>query len=376
MKVAHLFKTYFPDTQGGLQEVIRQIASYTTRYGIENIIYTVSPDPKPQVIERSEGKVVRYPLSIDVASTPFSFQFARNAAHIFNSADILHFHFPWPFSEILYLMTGWIHKPSLVTYHSDIIKQKNLKKFYDPFMNAFLRKVNVIVPTSVNYLNSSVDLRPFRSKCQTISLFLGEHRFKVSDPKYEENIRARFGDDFFLFVGVLRYYKGLQYLIPAMKDVPKNLIVVGIGPEREKLEKLTKQYSLKNVFFVGFIPDEEVVSFYRLARAIVFPSSERSEAFGMTILEALMMGKPIISTELGTGTSYANKHHVTGLVVPPKDVIALKEALMTFAQNDDLILEYGKNASKRFEENFTSEINGKMYVDLYEQLLTNFRKSS
>lgn len=368
MKVTHFYKTYFPETQGGLEEAIRQIATYTTGEGVENWIYTVADINESDVIEFPEATVKRFPLSFDIASTPFSIRFALNFIEIVKSADILHFHFPWPFAELLFILPWCIKKPTIVTYHSDIVKQKYLKQIYQPFLNRFLVKIDVIVPTSENYLNSSLDLSRFREKCVPIPLFLGNARFSSSKKEHEDHIRQKYGDDFFLFVGVLRYYKGLQYLIPAMKDVSNNLVIVGKGPEFGKLKMLVQELGLSNVFFTGYVEDEQLQTFYQLARAVVFPSCERSEAFGMTILEALMMGKPVISTELGTGTSYANINKLTGLVIEPKNVGSIHKALNKLC-NDDLVKTFSSNAKNRYVVHFSSNVVGPKYLELYKSLI-------
>jgi glycosyltransferase involved in cell wall biosynthesis len=368
MKVAHIFKTYFPDTQGGLEEVIRQITTYTTSKGVKNTIYTVTQNSQELVIEYPEASIVRFKSNIDVASTPFSWELAKSFNRIIDAADILHFHFPWPFAELLYVLSTR-RKPTIVTYHSDIVKQKRLKSLYQPFLNRFLNKADVIVPTSCNYMVSSRDLKPFYKKCTPIPLFLGKSRFEGSETDESAIVREKYGKEFFLFVGVLRYYKGLQYLIPAMKGITRNLVIVGKGPEQKRLEKLVKRHQLKNVHFAGYVPDQLLPSLYKECRAVVFPSCERSEAFGVTILEALNFGKPVVSTELGTGTSFANKHHETGLVVPPKDSDALLRALKVLSENDEVVTKFGKNSRARFEAKFSAAENGNKYLELYERLL-------
>ena len=104
-------------------------------------------------------------------------------------------------------------KPSVVTYHSDIVRQQYLKRLYHPFYNAFMRKVDVIVATSEQYVNSSVDLWPFHNKCRIIPLTIGCQRFPEINEHIMEETRSKYGKDFLLFVGVLRYYKGLDFLL-------------------------------------------------------------------------------------------------------------------------------------------------------------------
>jgi glycosyltransferase involved in cell wall biosynthesis len=370
VRINHIFKTYFPDTQGGIEETIRQLATYTsTVHGVENYIYTVSSKPHSSPIRMDEGVVVQYKQNLDVASTPMSASFARNFREIMSSADIIHFHFPWPFAEVLYLASSVKTARTIVTYQSDIVKQRIIKKFYNPMLKMFLKRVDLIVPSTQNLLDSSLDLAPFRSKCSPIPNFIDRSRFDTAAANFDGEVAAKYGTDFFLFVGVLRYYKGLQYLIPAMKGIKNKLVIIGKGPELGTLKKLVEDQGLTNVKFAGYVSDSELPSYYRQSRAFIFPSCERSEAFGMTILEAFLFKKPVVSTELGTGTSYVNLDGKTGMVVKPKNVEALHQALLLFSKNDDLLKQYGENGHKRMVDLFSPEVAGEKYYQVYQNLL-------
>lgn len=367
MKILHVFKTYFPDTQGGLEEAIRQIARSTHRYGVKNRILTLSPVRNPPVVDFPEASVLRSPRNLDIASTPISFSFYSDFKREASNSDIIHFHFPWPYGEMIFLLSG-IRKPSLVTYHSDIVKQKFLKKIYNPFLKMFLKKVNVVVATSQQYADSSVDLKSFKEKCRIIPLSIDSKRFSKIDEKTLEEVKDKYGEDFFLFVGVLRYYKGLEFLIEAMKGLERKIIIIGKGPEEEKLKRKAKQLKLNNIILAGYLDDQYLPAFYKICRAFVFPSCERSEAFGVSLLEASYFSKPMITTELGTGTSFVNRHNETGIIVPPKNIIELRKALILLSNNKTLCEEYGKNARKRYEKLFNSDRVGQEYLKIYKEL--------
>lgn len=380
MKVLHIFKTYFPDTQGGLEEAIRQISEYTSSKGVKNRIITVSPDPIPQRIGFKEGEVIRYKTTLDIFSTPISLSFISNCQNEINNSDIVHYHYPWPFTELSYVFQK-IKKPVLLTYHADILKYGMLKFFLKPFINRFLSSVDRIIPTSQSFLDSSKDLQPFKKKCRVINLSIGKDRFDRETQDGEgqsrklSEIKSKYGENFFLFVGVLRDYKGLEYLVRAMDGVNQNLVIIGKGKNKDKLKKLAHELGNENVFFPGYVEDKDLYAFFKLCRAFVLPSIDRSEAFGVSLLEASLCSKPMISTELLTGTSYVNKHMETGLVVTPKNIQALKEAILKLAGDDALCTEFGENARKRYERKFVPEITGKQYMDVYKELLFFYKKS-
>ena len=148
LHVLHVFKLYLPDLHGGIQEVIRQLCHVTAeRYGVENRVLTVAQGPGNREILLPENLVIRCKLTLDVASTPMSLDMIGEFKRQLKWADIVHYHFPWPFGEALHLLYGR-KKPSLVTYHSDIYKQKLLKILYAPLMHSFLHRVGRIVATS------------------------------------------------------------------------------------------------------------------------------------------------------------------------------------------------------------------------------------
>jgi len=131
-------------------------------------------------------------------------------------------------------------------------------------------------------------------------------------------VENEYGKDFFLFVGVLRQYKGLNILLEAMRGAPYKAVIAGIGPLEKTLKRQAKRLTLDNVSFPGYISDELKIALLTLCRGIVLPSYLRSEAFGVFLLEGAMMSKPLISAEIGSGTNYININEHTGLTVAPE----------------------------------------------------------
>jgi rhamnosyl/mannosyltransferase len=126
---------------------------------------------------------------------------------------------------------------------------------------------------------------------------------------------------------------------------------------------------LRNVHFLGTLEDEDKAALLQLCYAIVFPSHLRSEAFGISLLEGAMFGKPMISSEIGTGTSFINIHGETGLVVPPSDPAAFRNAMSRLWSNPDMAADMGRSAEARYWELFTAEKMAAGYASLYRELL-------
>ena len=369
MKVLHVYRTYFPDTQGGGEEVIRQICLNSKSLGAECRVISICANPDPSVITLEEAEVYRFKRTFAVASTDVSVDLLKHYASLLSWADIVHFHFPWPFADLLQLLHR-TNKPAIVTYHSDVVRQKPLMLLYRPLMRSLLNRVDRIVATSPGYAESSVELQRYRDKLEVIPIGLNEANYPAPDQVLLDKVEAQLGGaGFFFFVGVLRYYKGLQFLLNAVEDTGLRCVIAGTGPEEKNLHRIAREKGLDNVQFVGRITDAEKAAMYQLCRAVVFPSHLRSEAFGVTLVEGSMAGKPLISAEIATGTSYVNIDGETGIVVPPADSKALREAMVKLAQNRSLAEELGSAARERYQSQFTGEKMGGAYVALYQQLL-------
>jgi glycosyltransferase involved in cell wall biosynthesis len=368
MKVLHVYRTYFPDTQGGLEEVIRQICRATKCHDVESRIFTLSPQPGQSVISRKEADVYRFNRTFEIASCSVSITALSGFKQLVEWADIVHYHFPWPFADMLHLL-GQVKKPSIVTYHSDIVRQKGWLMLYRPLKQYFLTHVDCIVSTSPNYFATSDVLGNFSEKVEIIPIGLDDASYPVAGAEQLESVRAQCGEGFFLFIGVLRYYKGLRILLEAIKNTQLRVVIVGSGPIEKELRQQAKELRLGNVQFLGHVSDEEKVALIHLSRAIVFPSYLRSEAFGVTLLEGAMFGKPLISAEIGTGTSYVNSNKETGFVVPPSDSRRLREAMEKLDRDEQLAKRMGQAARERYERLFTGKKMGEQYAHLYNKLL-------
>ena len=369
IRVLHVYRTYFPDSQGGLEEVIRQVCRNTAEFGVESRVFILSAQPVPPVIQREEAEVYRFHRSFEIASCGVSASALAGFKQLVEWADVVHYHFPWPFADLLHLF-GSVSKPSLLTYHSDIIRQKKLLWFYRPLMRAFLNRIDVIVPTSQNYFASSKVLGEYSEKVEVIPIGLNEDLYPEATNEELSAVRERVGEGFFLFVGVLRYYKGLHILLDALQGTSLKCVIAGAGPIETELKEQASRLGLQNIQFLGHVNDAEKVALFTLCRAVVFPSHLRSEAFGVTLLEGSMFGKPLISTEIGTGTTYINVDGETGIVVPPSDAKDLREAMLRLDRDEALAVRLGKAARTRHENLFTGRLMGERYAHLYNKLIS------
>lgn len=369
MRVLHVFKTYLPDTMGGIEQVIFQLCRGTQALGVEPEVMTLSPHPEPAVMRLEGHSVYRAHQTLNLASTGLSWQAFGLFKERLAEADLVHFHFPWPLMDLLHLCTQE-RRPSVLSYHSDIVRQKFLLTLYRPLMQRFLERVDRIVVASPNYLHSSPVLQHYRDKSCVIPFGLDQQAYPTPSSErlafWQQKLGTR---PFFLFVGVLRYYKGLHTALQALQGTDWPLVILGAGPEETALKALAQQLNLTQVVFLGRLPDEDKACLLQLCHAFVFPSHLRSEAFGISLLEAAMYGKPMISCEIGTGTSFVNAHNETGFVIPPETPLALKAAMQQLLEDPSLAAKLGQQARARFERLFTAQRMCSEMLGLYQELL-------
>ncbi|WP_169293649.1 glycosyltransferase family 4 protein [Advenella sp. EE-W14] len=369
LKVLHVFKTYYPDTYGGIEEVIYQLATHSAQYGIHAEVFTLSKNVSASSDDIYDGHCVyRVKQDFELASTTFSMSAFRHFRKIARDFDLIHYHFPWPVMDLLHFSAGH-GKPSVVTYHSDIIKQKFLLQLYKPVQRQFLKSVQAIVATSPNYAQSSAVLREFPSKLSTIPI--GIAPVPLTDEIWErirhwENVLS---GPFFLFIGALRYYKGLDTLVEAAARVPYPIVIAGAGSEEARLKEAVQKKGLSNVMFVGPVSENDKYALLYLSYCFVFPSFTRTEAYGIVLVEASMYGKPMITCEIGTGTTYINQDKETGVVVPPQNPDAFASAMEQLWNAPELAKQYGHNAQQRYERYYTAERMMQRYAELYNKCL-------
>ncbi len=364
IRILHVYKTFFPETIGGGEQVIFQSCKNAE---IESRVLCLTKNHKKSVENYKGVKVIRYPQTFSYASCPMSIQAIMNFRKESSWADIVHYHYPWPFGDILSLFAA--KRKSVLTYHSDIVKQKALRCLYYPLEQLFLSRIDKIIATSANYVATSTNLITYKSKVTIIPIGIDKSNYQKSSVNNCRQLKKKFGNKFFLFIGQLRYYKGLHILLDAMAGTDYQLVIAGMGSENDGLQKRSRERKLDNVHFLGQIADGQKVDLLTTCLCVVLPSHLRSEAFGITLVEGAMFGKALISCTIGTGTDYINQHGKTGLVVPPNDPIALRKAMSLLVGDPNLAKTMGKAALQRYESLFTAKIMKKEIVNLYKSLI-------
>jgi rhamnosyl/mannosyltransferase len=287
--------------------------------------------------------------------------------------DILHLHFPDPLSQLAASMVRRKAKV-VITWHSDIVRQKYLFQLYAPFMKRFLRRADAIVAATPAHFETSeqIPLDIDAKRLHVIPYGIDASPFSPNDATRSKAaaLRDRYGASRVIFaVGRHVYYKGFEYLVRAMKYVDATLLLGGTGPLRDQLERMAAESGLEGkVIFVGRIPDDELPSYYTACDVFCMPSVERSEAFGIVQLEAMASGRPVVCCELGNGVNYVNRHGETGLAVPPRDPKALARAINALLADESLRERMGATGRARALE-YSQENMVQRHLRLYRALL-------
>jgi len=373
MRVLHVYRTYFPDAQGGLQESIKQISLATKQFEVESKIFVLSPKPSPKHIQSPEGEIIRTRSWIAPASCDLGdFSSLTTFKDLLKWAEVVHFHYPWPFADVLNLLS-FCNKPKLMTYHSDIVKQKKINFLYSPLRNFTISSMDAVVATSPNYITTSPVLKKLSKnrKLKVIPLGIVEESQRKINFEEESAFLKQYKletNSFVLFLGVLRYYKGVHTLIEGANQIQSKVVIAGNGPEIDRLKSLVASHDLENVFFLGEVTDSQKHILLKNSVAVVLPSHLRSEAFGMVLIEASLHGKPMICCEIKSGTSYVNIHEETGLVVEPENSSELSSACNLIISDKALASKFGTAARKRYENLFSGNALGLAYSNLYNEL--------
>jgi rhamnosyl/mannosyltransferase len=355
MKILQIYKDYFPPVRGGIEGHINLLANGIRERGHDVEVLVSNRACRFEMTSVDGITITKVPQIARFAAAPINFSLFYWMKKIGSRFDILHFHHPNPTAEISFLLSGLKNK-AVVTYHSDIVRQKWISVPLRPLLELFLRKVDRIIATSPNYLESSLILRKYKHKCQVVPLGIKLSRFnsRPAKPGNLELLRKKYGARLILFVGKFRYYKGLHVLIEAMKQVEGSLLLIGEGNWGKKLKSQVSANGLgRKVFFLGELSDREVDLLLKICDIFVLPSVRRSEAFGIVQLEAMACGKPVICTELGTGTTYVTQNQKTGIVVPPNDANELARAINFLLINPELGQKYGRAGLKRVKQYFS-----------------------
>ena len=326
MKIVQTNKAYFPKI-GGIETAITTLSEgLVAKYNAEVDVLVCNHKVESKKIEKTiNGVRVSYlPTYGFILSLPICPSYPQNLLKA--SGDILHIHEPFPLADLTLEIFPKIRKKfsKIVTsWQCDITRQKWTLPFYGKYLHRFLQSVDKIIVNNPYIVQNSEFLRHYKSKCEVIPIGINLDWAQLS-LESEDRIEVSTESDnklMILFVGRLVIYKGIEYLIKAMKFIENSkLVIIGSGPLEKSLKKLIDEFNLNSkIKMIPEVDEKTLYKYYKSCDIFVLPSINEAEAYGIVQIEAMACGKPLICTELGTGTTFINQNKITGLVVPPRD---------------------------------------------------------
>jgi glycosyltransferase involved in cell wall biosynthesis len=399
LKILHVGK-FFPPFSGGLEIYMRDAMLALGRHGIESAAlvhkHSLSRSTSHETLKagKEEFQVVRVGTIAQLIFTPISPAFPWHLHKLIKSfkPDVLHLHLPNPSAFWALGLLSARRIPWVLHWHSDVVttaQSWRIKIFHKPyrlFERALIKRAKAIVATSEPYLNSSETLKPWLWKCHAITPGVDTEKFdsmpesiglstENDDASDSQAIRST-GEPHqdrlnVLAIGRLTYYKGFRYLIEAAAKAPNVFVsLVGHGQQEKYLKRLVASLGLQNrVTFHHFLSDRELAHQMALCDCFCLPSIERTEAFGLVLIEAMYFGKAtIISDVPGSGMGWIVDDGITGIKVNPADADALAEAFTRLSENRKELVKMGRNGKEKFHQCFEIDRTIEDLIKLYKQV--------
>jgi rhamnosyl/mannosyltransferase len=371
IRVCHLGK-YYPPAPGGIETHVRTLARAQADLGMDVRVFCINHQAGPTAAERDGSvEVVRFGRAASAAKLDVCLDLRAALARV--ETDIVHLHVPNP-TMILALLGSRLRAPVVVTYHSDLVRQRVRGALFRPLERLAYRRVRAILPTSPLYQGGSRFLRSYADRLQVLPHGIDLDPYLNPAPADRDEaarVQAQYPGPLWLGCGRLVYYKGFLNAIRALPHVPGTLLLIGDGPDQPMLQDEAQRLGVRDrVSFLGHV--SRVVPYYLAADAFWFPSNARSEAFGIVQVEAMASGCPVINTRIPhSGVSWVCHHEETGLTVPVNDPVALASAANRLLDEPDLRQRLIAAARERAIREFDHRTMAERSLAIYRRVLAD-----
>lgn len=376
MRVLHFGKYWAQD--GGIETHVKTLCRGLAGLGVDVVNLVSSIDKTVSDFEVDGYRVVEAPtlgIYFSTSISPAMIGAARRL-HQEKPFDVVHLHFPDPMSHLAAMFLPR-SIPRVISWHSDIVKQKQLLKLYRPWQyRQIMQSAAIIVPTAAHF-SSSTQIPPSYPLAKRHIIPYGldytQHTNAHAVADMAQAIRHRANGRFVVFaLGRHVGYKGFDVLLEALQHTDAYLILGGDGPLRGMLQAQAQQLGFADrVWFSGRLSAADMAACYQACDVFCLPSVTPNEAFGLVQLEAMACGKPVICTHLNNGVNAVNPHGITGLTVPVQDPIALGQAIETLRLDSALRHRLGQQAQQHALTTYAMQTMCQRHTSLYEGLAPN-----
>jgi rhamnosyl/mannosyltransferase len=267
----------------------------------------------------------------------------------------------------------------VITWHSDIVRQKRLLALYKPFLQRIARRADALVAATQAHFDASTqipaDIPPERRYVIPYGLDYAPLALNARTAALRDELLTRAqGRGLVFAMGRHVYYKGFDVLLEAMQHSGAFLILGSDGPLRPQLEQQAAALGVSDrVVFSGRIPEDDLPAYFHACDVFCMPSVEPSEAFGLVQLEAMACGKPVVCTQLNNGVNIVNVEGETGLAVPVRDAAALAAAINQLLGDRLLRERLGQQGQQRANTEYSLQAMAASHIGLYQDLVSTAR---
>jgi len=365
LKVLHVGK-FYPPYPGGMESHLQTLCEELSK-SIEVEVLVASDRWRSERSRQGQVELVRLATALMLHGTPVVPLMARAMRRA--QPDVVHLHFPNPMAALACLMSR-LAVPIVVTWHSDVVRQRRAAAAFAPLLSLLLRRCAAIIVGSTAYIETSAVLSARRNLCHVIPFGIRADAFEHPNIARVAELRRRYGERVVLGVGRLIYYKGFEHLVRAMADVQATALIAGDGPLGVALSAEAVRLGVGDrVALLGRVNDADLKACYNACDVFALPSVERSEAFGIVQLEAMACGKPVVNTWLDSAVPHVSLDGLTGLTVPPGDPKALAAALNALLDDPARRVAMGAAGRRRVREEFSAELMARRTLEVYREVV-------
>lgn len=372
LKVLHAYKLYYPH-EGGIQTIMQLLASGLQHRCQSDILVSVPAGLGSNDLS-GESCIYRTSSCGTLLSLPIAPTYPLHFWRLASRVNIVDYHFPMPLVDLAVSLYFPRNTRLIIHWHSDIVAQQRTAKIIAPLIHRCLKRANRIIVASPELIRYSHWLQPYQEKCTVVPFGIDISLWnQLSETEQQQVVELRQKyPQLILAVGRLVPYKGFSVLIEAMRQVEGQLIIVGRGPEEQKLKTMIETYGLANrVILLGRAQRNYLKCLYHAAKIFVLPSISANEAFGMVQLEAMAAHKPIINTSLHSGVPWVARDQQEAITVPPHQIEPLQQAINLLLSQPGFAQNLADNAYRRVEAEFTLPLFLEKTYQVYEEVASN-----
>ena len=355
MNILATFKSFLPDTAGGIPTVIYNYASGLAPEFRTRILTCGLPGGLPGDVALNGISVRRVKTYAYLASNPVSPGYFRSLAAEARHAELVALHAPFPSADIALAAGAIGQAPFVVHWHSDLVSYPLADRLLAPLFRRTLDRAEAIVVSDERLIHPRSPIYAARAKCRIAPFGVDADEWAALDDDELDRIRAfrERSRPLVVACGRLVPYKGFDVLIDAARGLEADVVIIGTGPSRQTLAARIADRGVQDqVRLVGAVSDSELKCWLHAADVFALPSRTAAETFGLVQIEAMACARPVVNTALPTSVPLVARHGREGLTVRPNDAASLHQALKTLIGDPGYARELGARGLARVRQDY------------------------